>query len=142
MSRQSSRTRTRPMKSITQQVKKVSAAVEKFEKKIAPQATTTGPSSGIVVSKRMSRFLRGFLRQPPGVSAGRIGILSITFWRLASCCASSATSVTRIKSEGWKVIPMIGIRIQRDALFRFTPITNVSSMKPSARMNSTTVKRT
>ena len=43
---------------------------------------------------------------------------------------------------GWKVIPMIGIRIQRDALFRFTPITNVSSMKPSARMNSTTVKRT
>ena len=53
------------------------AAVEKFEKKMAVQAMAMGPNNGSVVVRRMSMFFLGLRLHPPGVSAGRIGILAI-----------------------------------------------------------------
>ena len=119
-----------------QQVQNVMAAVEKFDMKIAPQAIAIGPSTGRVVCVRISRFFRGFLRQPRTVSAGSSGIRWMKRWRLASCCARIAISAMRRKSEGWNVTPITGIRIQRDALFRLTPIKKVSSMNSSAATNT------
>ena len=46
-----------------------------------------------------------------------------------------------MKSEGWNVTPLSGMRIQRAALFRFTPMTKVRAIKPSAAQNISIVKR-
>ena len=56
------------------QVQNVIAAVEKLEIKIAAQAITIGPRTGIVILVSILKFLSGFLRHPRSVSAGSSGI--------------------------------------------------------------------